>query len=319
MSTTTPVSLSIVIPVYRSAPCLPELIRQLASVLGAHGRTWEAILVDDCSPDDSWSVIRQLAAEHPQVRGIQLMHNEGQVRATLCGLAAAAAPVIATMDDDLQHRPDQLPKLLAALDANPDLDAVLGFFEEKHHAAYRNLGSALIRRVNAFSFGLPKGIRTSAFRVMRRRLVDALLEYRTASPVISVLIFSTTRRVISIPVEHSPRFAGRSNYSLARQFRMAFDTICNVTLLPLRLASGLGFIACAASLLLTAWFLIQFLMGRIRVPGWTTVVLLVTFFSGVILLAVGMIGEYMVRVLHEVRQRPACFVRETVGDRPKTP
>ena len=145
MSADASVSLSIVIPVYRSAGCLPELIRQLKAVLDARGRTWEAILVDDCSPDASWSAIRALAARHPEVRGIQLMHNEGQVRATLCGLAHASAPVVATMDDDLQHRPDQLPALLEALEADSGLDCVFGVFEEKRHAAYRNWGSALIR------------------------------------------------------------------------------------------------------------------------------------------------------------------------------
>ena len=308
--------LSVVIPVYNSGNCLEELIRQLADVLNARGDSYEILLVDDCSRDDSWRKIRELAAASPAVKGIQLMHNEGQAKATLCGLAHASGELVVTMDDDLQHRPDQMPKLLDVIEGDPELDCVMGYFEEKRHAAYRNLGSAVIRRINAFAFGLPKGIRTSAFRVMRRGIVAAVLRHPTAHPVLSVLIFESTSRVQSVPVEHAPRFAGRSNYSLRRQFALALDNVCNVTMLPLRAASVIGFVTCGVSVLLLFWYLGRFLAGRIHVPGWTTVVLLLTFFSGVILLALGVIGEYLVRVLREVQRRPSWCIRQRVGDPP---
>ena len=140
---------------YNGSRSLPELLRQLSGVLSRTAGGYELILVDDCSPDESWRVIRELAREYPQVQGFQLMHNEGQATATLCGLARARGEIVVTMDDDLQHPPDQLPKLLEALRTNPGLDCVLGYFEEKHHAFYRNVGSGLIRRINAAAFRLP--------------------------------------------------------------------------------------------------------------------------------------------------------------------
>ncbi len=306
-------ALSVVIPVYNASRSLSELLRQLTGVLSPTEGGYEIILVDDCSPDESWRVIRNLAREYPQVKGFQLMHNEGQATATLCGLARARGEIVVTMDDDLQHPPDQLPKLLEALKARPDIDCVLGYFEEKQHAFYRNVGSGLIRKINAAAFRWPPGMRSSAFRALRRPLVDAIVRQRTMSPAMPVLIFGTTRRVLSIPVEHAPRHAGRSSYSFGKQLGLALDNICNATMLPLRLVSVLGLLMCVLSMILVVFYLTRYFMGAIQVAGWATVVLLLTFFSGVTLLSLGVFGEYLVRVLREVRQRPMYIVRETTG------
>jgi dolichol-phosphate mannosyltransferase/undecaprenyl-phosphate 4-deoxy-4-formamido-L-arabinose transferase len=305
--------ISVVIPVYAGSRSLPELLRQIAAVLSGTKGGWEAVLVDDCSPDGSWEVIRDLCRRYPQVRGFQLMHNEGQATATLCGMAQAAGELVVTMDDDLQHRPDQLPTLLGTLNAHPELDAVLGHFEEKHHALYRNLGSMLVRRINAAAFHLPPGMRkTGSFRVLRRPVVDAIVRQRTMSSSIAVLLFSTSTRVLSIPIEHGPRHSGRSNYSLRKQLLLALDNICAATVVPLRVVSVLGLLTCLLSVVLIGFYLVRYLTGTIGVAGWATMVLLLTFFSGAILLSLGVFGEYMVRVLREVRQRPMYVIRERV-------
>lgn len=312
-----PPGITVVVPVYAGSRSLPELLRQLAAVLSEVGGGWEVILVDDCSPDGSWEVIRDLCRQYPQVRGVQLMHNEGQATATLCGMAQAAGEVVVTMDDDLQHRPDQLPLLLATLNAHPELDAVLGHFEEKRHAFYRNLGSLLIRRINAAAFRLPPGMRkTGSFRALRRHVVDAIVRQRAVSPSIAVLLFSTSTRVVSIPIEHGPRHSGRSNYSLRKQLLLALDNICAATVVPLRVVSALGLLTCLLSVVLIGYYLVRYLTGTIGVAGWATVVLLLTFFSGTILLSLGVFGEYMVRVLREVRQRPMYVIRNRAGAAP---
>ena len=312
-----PPGVSVVVPVYNGSRSLPELVRQLAEVLAATDGGFEVVLVDDCSPDESWRVIRELCGQYPQLRGFQLMHNEGQATATLCGLARARGRIVVTMDDDLQHRPDQLPRLLETLDAHPELDAVLGHFEEKRHAWYRNVGSALVRRINAAAFHLPPGMRkTGSFRALRRPVVDAIVRQRSMNPSIAVLLFGTTTRVASIPIEHGLRHAGRSNYSFAKQLRLALDNICTATVMPLRVVSAIGLATCLLSLGLVVFYLVRYLMGAIGVAGWATVVLLQTFFSGVILLSLGIFGEYMVRVLREVRQRPMYVVRERVDRTP---
>jgi len=304
---------SIVIPVYKSGEWICELCERISAVLGERGRSHEIILVDDCSPDQTWSAVHKAADANPRVKGLRLMVNEGQPKATLCGLAHARGNTVVTMDDDFQHPPDQIPKILDTLEQHPEIDCVFGYFDEKQHARYRNWASAAIRRINAMSYRLPEGTRSSGFRAMRRQLAEAIVAHRTLNPTIPVLLFGSTRRVMSIPVVHAKRRAGKSNYTLYRQFRLALDNICYASMLPLRLVSGLGIGACGLSIVLMFVFLLKYAMGLVKEPGWTTLVLLLTFFSGAILLAVGVIGEYMVRILREVRQRPLYFVRQTAG------
>lgn len=304
---------SIVIPVYNSSGCLSELVRQLTKELEHLGNSYEVILVEDASPDNSWAVITELVPHYPHVSAIRLMRNVGQARATLCGLAQARGGIVVTMDDDLQHRPNQLPKLLETLDTRPDIDCVFGVFKRKRHSAYRNLGSRVIRRLNSHGSGLPADTDYSSFRAMRRKVAEAILAHNTQNPVISYLIFSVTSHTTAISVEHDDRYSGLSNYTLGKQLRLALDNITNVSMLPLRAVSVMGFGACFLSLILVCVVMIRYFYHQITVPGWTTVIILISFFSGTILLSLGIIGEYLVRVLREVRGSPTYLVRERIG------
>jgi len=306
--------ISVVIPVYRSGRWLGDLAQAIADALRPQCRDYEIIFVDDSSPDDTWEEVAALARANPKVKGLHLMSNEGQTKATLCGLAHASGDVVITMDDDFQHAPDEMHKLLAALREHPDIDCVHGCFEEKKHVLYRNLGSRLVHKINERAFRLPRGVTSSGFRAMRRPVVDAVLAHRSLNPALPVLIFGSTRRVMSIPVKHAVRRGGRSNYTLAKQFRLAFDDICNATMAPLRAVSAVGLVACGLSMLLGIYYGVEFAMGNIRQPGFVTIVLLLIFFSGTILLALGIMGEYMARVLREVSRRPLYIVRESAGD-----
>jgi len=306
--------ISVVIPVYRSGRWLGDLAQAIADALRPQCRDYEIIFVDDSSPDDTWEVVAALARANPKVKGLHLMYNEGQAKATLCGLAHASGDVVITMDDDFQHPPDEMQKLLAALLKRPDIDCVLGCFEEKHHSLYRNLGSRLIQKINERAFRPPPGVRSSAFRAMRRPIVDAILAHRSLNPALAVLIFGSTRRVMSVAVKHAERRGGRSNYTLAKQFRLAFDNVCNATLAPLRAVSAIGVTACGLSALLGIYYGVEYVRGNILQPGFVTIVLLLIFFSGTILLALGIIGEYMARVLREVSRRPLYIVRESAGE-----
>ena len=271
---------------------------------------FEIVLVDDASPDDSWSVIQGLAATTPNLHAIRLMRNSGQVKATLCGLSHARGEIVITMDDDLQHRPDQLPLMLAELESRPEIDCVFGVFPQKRHAKYRNVGSRVIQWVNKKAFGLSGKLRTSSFRCMRRPLVDVLLTHRTRTPSLLHMIMTSTSRIDWIEVEHADRYAGESNYTIERQLLLAFDNICSVSMLPLRFVSMLGGVSFCLGLAVAAHALIDKLTGSTTVSGWTTVVILVALFSGMILLSLGIIGEYLVRILREVKSGPLYQVRE---------
>ena len=308
--TVDPVDITVVVPVYKSSTCLEELLKRLTTQLESMGKSHEIILVEDCSPDNSWEVIKQLAPHYPNLRAFHLMRNSGQARATLCGLVHARGEIVITMDDDLQHRPDQIPRLIEALEQDPTLDCVFGVFRKKKHAGYRNLGSRILRWINYIEYDLPAGIRTSSFRALRQSLVQVLTHYQTRTPTILVLILDSTKSFDSVEVEHADRFAGQSNYTLRRQFLFAFDHICNVSVLPLRLVTFMGIVFCALSLVMVLVVLIQKLTGNISIAGWTTVVILISFFSGVIMLSLGIMGEYLSRIISEVQGSPPYLIRE---------
>ena len=311
--------ISVVIPVFNSSKCLPHLIERLGKTLDGLGQAAEVLLIDDASRDNSWSVIRELACRDSRIHGIRLMRNVGQAAATLCGLAEARGAIVVTMDDDLQHPPEELPALLATLESRPDLDCVFGFFPVKQHKLYKNLGSKLIRGVYARNFDLPKNTRLSGLRVMRLALAATIVSYETVNPVLNLLIFESTNNIMSIPVEHAPRQQGASGYSLAKQFRLALDTICNVTMLPLRAVSVLGFVICVMSFLFVLSVLWRYFSDRILVAGWATLSIIVAFSSGLILLALGVTGEYLVRILREVRGAPRYIERERIRPGSKSP
>ncbi|MBN2452355.1 MAG: glycosyltransferase family 2 protein [Lentisphaeria bacterium] len=307
------VELSVVVPVYRSRDCVPELLRRLAAQLPLLCGTYELILVDDDSPDDTWEVIRRELPAYPFCRALRLMRNRGQIAATLCGLAQSRGAIVVTMDDDLQHPPEQIAALLRPLREGPAPDCVFGHFPERHHRLYRRLGSRAVRALHALAFGLPKGVQPSSFRALSRPLVEAILEHPTRTPSLTSLICQTTRRMVSVPVAHAARHAGRSNYTLARQFRLAFDNICGSSTLPLKAVSVCGLVLCAGSFLHIAVVLWRYCNDRISVPGWTTLAVLQPFLAGVTLLALGVFGEYMIRILREVRGAPRFVVREQTG------
>ena len=188
-----------VVPIYNSSDCLPELVRQLTDQLTSMKRRYEIILVEDCSPDQSWQVIRNLVSQYPNLRAFQLTQNSGQAKATVCGLAEARGQFVFTMDDDLQHPPDHLPRLLEELERDPTVDCVFAIFLEKKHAGYRNLGSRVVAWVNSRAFGLPADFRTSSFRVMRSFVARAAVSHQTDNPAILRLILASTSRVKNRP------------------------------------------------------------------------------------------------------------------------
>jgi dolichol-phosphate mannosyltransferase/undecaprenyl-phosphate 4-deoxy-4-formamido-L-arabinose transferase len=289
---------------------------RLTEQLHNMGKSHEIILVDDASPDNSWETILSLSDQFPNLAAIRLMSNGGQARATLCGLSHSHGSIVVTMDDDLQHDPSELPKLLNALESDPKLDCVFGFFPRKHHARYRNIGSNIIRSINARAFALPSDVQASSFRAMRHSVANAIAQYDTENPVISALIYSSTKKVKSIAITHMPRYSGLSTYTFSKQFRLAIDNIVNVSMFPLRAVSFLGTSLSILSAVLILLFLIRYLAGQIAIPGWTTVVILLSFFAGVILLSLGIIGEYLVRVLREVRGAPRWIIRDVIRAEP---
>lgn len=312
-TTQTMLELSVVIPCYRTAAALPELLQRLDAALSTLDQSFEIILVDDCSPDELASQIAQELKQYPHLRYIELMFNVGQFRALMCGLAHARGRFVITMDDDLQHPPEEIGKLYRHLHDNVHLDAVFGAYQTKQHSAWRNLGSLMIRMVNTHIFHKPPDLIMSAFRCLRSELVAALLAHRTRYPVIGPLILSSTHRIANVTVRHDRREHGASNYRLGRLIRTTLDNVLNFSALPLQIISIAGVCISLLSFAIAGIYLLLHLIHGGGAPGWTSIFLAINFYAGLGLLAVGIVGEYLVRILGESKGQPMYIVRRDMN------
>ncbi|MEZ6045045.1 MAG: glycosyltransferase [Planctomycetaceae bacterium] len=306
---TNPTTYSVVIPCYRSHAWLPELVNRLENVFRELGQSFEIILVNDASPDQTWATICKLADEKEFVKGIELLFNTGQFRATVCGLEHAQGEFVLTMDDDLQHIPEEIPKLIEKMNSSDQYDCVMGAFPKPQQSQWRVWGSNISDQLNIWFYGKPPGLQLSAFCLMNRITAKAICAHGTIRPVIAPLILQCTKRIVNVEVNHAPRPHGQSGYSLRKLVRVVIDYVVSGTTFPLKFFSGFGLFVSATSLLLICYYLIMYLDNQIREPGFTTLVLLVTFFGGAILLAVGTLGEYVIRVVQETSKSPRYIIR----------
>ena len=303
---------SITIPVYNGEMSLPELIKRLVKVMDEVGQTFEIILVNDASPDNSWEVIKQLKIKYPRIKAFNLMSNVGQFKALKCAFDHVQGKHVITIDDDLQNPPEEIPKLIEAINKKSDLDCVFGVPRKKRHSFYRNLGTRLISLINHKIFDKPKGIKTSNFRIFKCHINDALIQHNTRNPVINPLILKNTRRIGNVIVEHYERKHGTSGYNLARLIKTTLDNVLNFSTFPLKLVSGIGLLASMGSLLLIIFYSIRYFQGIIKVQGWITLLLLISFFSGLILFSIGLVGEYLIRIIEEVNHSPQYILRDKI-------
>ncbi len=301
---------SIVIPVYKSGAWLPELVECIGRVMGKVGQPFEVILVNDASPDEvTWPTIEKLAAKYAWVRGIDLFFNTGQFRATLCGLSEARGEFVITMDDDLQHPPEEIPKLIEAMEREPRAECVFGRYEQKQHSGFRNVGTRLMSGLLSLLYDKPSGLEITSFRIMTRPLVDGILSCRTAHPQLGPMILRLTQSVANVNVQHQQRTKGRSGYRAAKLVSETFKSVINASTVPLRLVSALGILLSVIPLFIAAYFLTVWMTGGIAVAGFTSLILMVSFTGGLILFSIGILGEYIGRVIAEVSGPPKFIVR----------
>lgn len=296
------VDLSVVIPVYNSAQIMPSLLARLRTVLGGLDMTYEVVMVEDGSPDDSWRVLSALQQQDPEhIVAVQLMRNYGQHNALMCGFRHARGALVVTMDDDLQHPPEEIPKLLDRIVAD-DLDLVYGCYDKKKHPLLKNAGSAVVNMFFRRVFRLP--VTVTAFRVFRRELLEAILSYTRPFTFIDGLLAWNTRRVGTTTVEHHPRAIGKSGDSLAKMVTLALNLFTNFSLIPLQLVSLIGSFAAICGLLTGVYYLARHLTGSITTPGYASIIVSILVLGGLQLLGMGIIGEYLGRLHLNVNEKP---------------
>jgi glycosyltransferase involved in cell wall biosynthesis len=302
-------NLSIVVPVYKGETLIEPLVVELTRTLPAFAESYEIILVNDGSPDHSWPLIQRLTRAHKGVRGICMMRNYGQHNATLCGIRQACYEVIVTMDQDLQHPPSEIPRLLAKLEEG--YDVVYGAPRKLPQGVLRNLMTALIKWMLARVIGLPSVRNVSAFRAFRTRLRDAFASFQNPSLIIDVLLSWGTTRFTSVPVNIPP--AERTNYNFRMLVRAATLILIGYSTLPLRFASWVGFVMTLFGLGVFLYVLvIYFTAGSI--PGFPFLASIIALFSGAQLFGLGIFGEYLARMFDRSMDKPTYVISETAGE-----
>ena len=304
---TGPRRISVIVPVYNSSLVLPQLATELEQVLPNCAQEFELILVNDASPDQSWQSIVELAQERAWIRGINLMRNVGQHNALLCGIRAAKYEIVVTMDDDLQNPPSEIPKLLEKLEQG--FDVVYGVPEHEQHGILRDLASRMTKLVLQNAMGAEIARNISAFRVFRTVVREAFQQYRGPFVSIDVLLTWGTTRFGALTVRHESRRAGVSGYTLRKLIAHALNMMTGFSVLPLQLASVIGFSFTVFGLLTLAFVVVRYFINGSPVPGFPFLASIIAVFSGAQLFALGIIGEYLARMHFRMMDRPAYTVR----------
>lgn len=299
--------LSVVAPVYNSEAILPTLVSRLEPVLRDAATSFELILVNDGSHDNSWRVVCDLASRHNWIRGVNLMRNYGQHNALLCGVRLAGYETLVTIDDDLQHPPEEIPKLLERL--KQDFDVVYGTPVRERHGLWRDIASKVTKLALQSAMGAETARSVSAFRAMRTNLRDAFQDYRGPFVSMDTLLTWGTTRFTAVPVKSAERYAGQSNYTVRKLIVHAFNMMTGFSTLPLQFASWIGFAFTAVGFIVLVYVVARYLVEGGSVPGFPFLASIVALFSGAQLFALGIIGEYLARMHFRVIDKPTYVVR----------
>lgn len=304
-------SVSIVIPCYRSANTLPPLVDRLLQMLAGVGGESEVILVVDGSPDNTWEVAAALASEHESVRALRLSRNYGQHNALLAGIRQARYDSTVTMDDDLQHLPEEIPVLLEALTSEVEL--AYGVPTEEEHGLLRSAASRSVKLVLNRGLTMDSVRSVSAFRAFHTYLRDAFGGLSGPDLNLDVALSWATTRAVGVEVRMEHRADGRSNYTTAMLARHALNMILGYSAAPLRFVIYLGLACGLLGVVLLAIVLYQYFSHSTVVQGYTTTMSAVAIFSSAQMLALGLLGEYISRIHRANAGRPAYVIRQRVN------
>ncbi len=300
--------ISVVVPVYNSAGTLHDLVEQLGKELAVIADEFEVILINDGSRDKSWETIQELSSEVPWVRGINMMRNYGQHNALVCGMRLASYAITVTMDDDLQHPPSEIAKLLVPL--SDGYDVVYGIPVKLPHSWWRNLFSRLTKRMLAMVMGIPSIRDIGAFRAFRTDLRRASDLFQSPTVILDVLLSWGTTRFSTVQVEENPRQSGESNYNFRKLVSQAMLILTGFSTVPLRMTNYLGFIFTFLGVVVLVYVLyVYFRAGSI--PGFPFLASMIAIFSGTQLFALGIFGEYLARIFDRSMERPTYVISET--------
>lgn len=301
---------SVVIPVYNSGEWMDELIAAIQKVMDTLDEKYEIVMVNDGSPKlDTWDIMLSMCEKYKHMKMINLQYNSGQLNALLCAMKNSSGKYVITMDDDFQHSPDEIPKLVAKI-KETNCDCVIANYAHKEHNGFRKLGSKFANFLSHKIYKKPKNITSNSFRIMKRDLAVALTSYRGKFPQIGPMIFSLTRNIDVVTIEHKERKYGKSGYSVGHLITETMNIIINGSTFPIDFMAIFGFVVSGISFVIAFVYFILYIVGSTTVPGFTAQILATSFFSGVITFSIGIVGKYIGKIVKESSGFPPYLERE---------
>ena len=298
---------SIVVPVYNSQETLETLFSRIKAVFNGSGKSFEVVFIDDCSKDSSWEILTKLKKEFPEeIMAIRLSRNYGQHNAVFCGFEHSRAELIVTIDDDLQIPPEEIPKLIETF-TKSDADLVYGYFGKKKHSFFRNFGSYFIKKSSRVLLQSPG--EGSSFRLLTRGLAQNILKHNQDFMYIDELLLWYTGNIAFVEVDHHKRTSHHSGYSTWKLMKLSFNIVIYYTAVPLRVMTYGGFILSVLSFILAIRFIINKLIHDVPL-GYTSLIVAILFSTSIIMLCLGMIGEYLTRIYKVQNKKPPYSIEK---------
>ena len=302
---------SVVVPVYNSENTLDELCERIRTIFKSITENYEVILVDDCSIDGSWEKMKNLREKDKRVKIIHLLRNFGQANATMCGFNYCNGNYAITMDDDLQHPPGEVPKLIKKI--NEGFLVVFGRYKEKKHSRFENFLSKKFQILMHRILKIPKGIYISSFAIYKSEVIKNAIQIKSSYPFLPALISRSTpvNKIANVEVIHKERKVGKSNYNLFKMFKLSLNLLINYSSLPLLLVGTFGFIVSILGISYgTAIIIRNIIDPTYGLMGWNSLMVAITFLGGAILMGMGVIGEYLRRILAEISYEKQYVIGE---------
>ena len=302
---------SFVIPCYRSALTIGKVVNEIQDTMNAmENYSYEIILVNDCSPDDTFEVIRRLCEENNNICGVNLAKNFGQHAALMAGFHQVTGDILVCLDDDGQTPADEVGKLLAEIEAGQDV--VYASYDHKKHSMFRNFGSWVNEKMLQFLLGKPKELFVSSYFAARRFIVDEMLRYENAYPYVIGLVLRSTKRIVNVPVNHREREIGTSGYTLGKLLGLWFNGFTAFSTKPLRIATASGTIFADLGFLYALYTIIKKFVNPAVPMGFSSMMSAILIIGGLILIMLGLIGEYIGRMYICMNNAPQFVVRDFI-------
>ncbi len=303
--------ISFIIPCYRSEKTISAVVDEInGKMRSLEQYTYEIILVNDCSPDNTLEVIHGLCAKHDNIIGIDHAKNFGQHAALMAGFHFASGNIIVCLDDDGQTPADEVDKLLDKIEAG--YDVVYAEYDHKQHSFFRNFGSNINRKMTEVMLGKPKELYISSYFAAKKFIVDEVLKYQNAYPYVIGLVLRTTKNICNVKVRHRDRMEGTSGYSFKKLLSLWINGFTSFSVMPLRLATFGGSIVAFAGFIYALYTIIRKLVDPNRMVGWSSTISVLLILGGFILLVLGMIGEYIGRIYISLNNSPQYVIRSVM-------